>query len=196
MSTRHRRIWQTIPAFRDQPHGDTRLKFGIELRIEKGIPLGSGLGGPAASAVAAAVASGAFHADNVAASLFGGMVLSIGTDNPRIQRIPVPSAILCVLVHPRIFLATREARAILKPVVALSDVVAQTANLAGFLSGCHTNDLDLLRRSFEDIIIEPQRAHLIPGLEQVKRAATRHGLECDRWISPIATEGARVLERQ
>ncbi|MEN9526933.1 MAG: Homoserine kinase, partial [Pseudomonadota bacterium] len=34
-------------------------QFGIELHIEKGIPLGSGLGGSAASAVAAVVAANA-----------------------------------------------------------------------------------------------------------------------------------------
>ena len=176
------------------------LPFGIELAIDKGIPLGSGLGGSAASAVAAvvaanelldmplsrhellkhaiqgeAVASGSLHADNVAPSLFGGLVLTVGIDHPRIQQIPVPPAIRCVLVHPRFYLSTREARAILKSTVALSDVVWQTANLAGFLAGCYTNDLALIRAAFEDVIIEPQRAKLIPGFAQVKRAALEQG---------------------
>ena len=177
-----------------------KLPFGIELAIDKGIPLGSGLGGSAASAVAAvvaanelleqplsriellthavqgeAVASGSRHADNIAPSLFGGLVLTVGIDEPRIKQIPVPPEIRCVLVHPRMFLATREARAILNGSVSLSDVVWQTANLAGFLAGCYTNDLALIRAAFEDVLIEPQRARLIPGFADVKRSAMEQG---------------------
>ena len=176
------------------------LPFGIDLAIEKGIPLGSGLGGSAASAVAAvvaanelldqplsqlellkhaiqgeAVASGSLHADNIAPSLFGGLVLTVGIDNPRIKQIPVPPGIRCVLVHPQLYLSTREARAILDRTVKLSDVVWQTANLAGFLAGCYTNDLALIRDAFEDVLIEPQRAQLIPGFAEVKRSAMEEG---------------------
>jgi homoserine kinase len=174
--------------------------FGIELTIEKGIPLGSGLGGSAASAVAAvvaanalldsplaaiqllphaiageAVASGARHADNIAPALFGGLVLTVGIDNPRVKQIPVPPTVRCVLLHPRMFLSTRQARGILTRLVDLSDVVWQTANLAGFLAGCFTNDLALIRESFEDVMIEPQRAKLIPGFGHAKRAAVEAG---------------------
>lgn len=170
--------------------------FGIELTIEKGIPLGSGLGGSAASAVAAvvaanalldaplpaiellshaiageAVASGARHADNIAPALFGGLVLTVGIDHPHVKQIPVPAAVRCVLLRPHMFLATQQARGILTRLVDLSDVVWQTANLAGFLAGCFTNDLPLIRAAFEDVMIEPQRAKLIPGFRQAKRAA-------------------------
>ncbi len=176
------------------------LPFGIELAIEKGIPLGSGLGGSAASAVAALVAanelldlplsrlellahairgetlaSGSRHADNVAPSLFGGLVLTVGIDQPRIKQIPVPPGIRCVLVHPHLFLSTREARAILRDTVSLPDLVWQTANLAGFLASCYTNDLALMRAAFEDVLIEPQRARLIPGFPEVKRSALEEG---------------------
>ena len=180
--------------------GALSLPFGIEISIEKGIPLGSGLGGSAASAVAAvvaanalldtplsklellkfamqgeAVASGSVHVDNIAPSLFGGLVLTVGIDNPRTKQIPVPPTVRCVLVHPHMFLSTREARRILRKTVDLSDLVWQTANLAGFLSGCYTNDLAMIRDSFEDVIIEPQRAQLIPGFKAVKQAAMSNG---------------------
>jgi homoserine kinase len=178
----------------------SRAPFGVELTIEKGIPLGSGLGGSAASAVAAAVAanalsdsplplaallphaiageavaSGARHADNVAPSLLGGLVLTVGIDQPRVRQIPVPPEIRCVLLHPHMFLSTREARGMLKRLVDLSDVVWQSANLAGFLAGCYANDLVLLREAFEDVLIEPQRAGLIPGFPAAKRAAREAG---------------------
>ena len=172
------------------------LDFGFELEIDKGIPLASGLGGSAASAVAAvvaanallpqprpqlellqyamqgeAVASGSMHVDNIAPSLYGGLVLTVGIDHPRVKQIPVPSAIRAVIVHPHMFLSTRQARAILKGTVEMADFVWQTANLAGFISGCYTNDLDMLRESFEDVVIERQRAALIPGFGEVRRAA-------------------------
>lgn len=176
------------------------LPFGIEISIEKGIPLGSGLGGSAASAVAAvvagnalldrpldklellkfamqgeAVASGTVHVDNIAPSLFGGLVLTVGIEHPRTKQIPVPPQIRCVLVHPHMFLSTREARRILRKSVDLSDVVWQTANLAGFITGCYTNDLDMIRDAFHDVIIEPQRQALIPGFKAVKQAAVSNG---------------------
>ena len=179
---------------------DLKLDFGIELSIEKGIPLGSGLGGSAASAVAGvvaanallpksldklellkfamkgeAVASGAVHVDNIAPSLFGGLVLTVGIDNPNVKQIPVPASVRCVLVHPHMMLSTRAAREILNRSIDLSNVIWQSANLAGFLTGCFTGDIRLIRESLEDVIIEPQRKVLIPGFEQVKQAAITNG---------------------
>ena len=176
------------------------LPFGLELELDKGIPLASGLGGSAASAVAAvvaanallptpcsklellkfamlgeAVASGSMHVDNIAPSLYGGLVLTVGIDQPRVKQIPVPAAVRAVVVHPHMFLSTRQARAILKGSVAMKDFVWQTANLAGFISGCYTDDIDMLRESFEDVVIEPQRAALIPGFGEVRRAAISAG---------------------
>lgn len=176
------------------------LDHGFELTIEKGIPLGSGLGGSAASAVAALVAanallpeprpkltllkcamrgeqiaSGAMHVDNVAPSLYGGLVLTVGIDDPNVKQIPVPACVRCVLVHPHLELPTRQAREVLKESVSMSDVIWQQANLAGFLTGCFTGDLDLIKVSLEDVIIEPQRMLLIPGFQSVKRAALSNG---------------------
>jgi homoserine kinase len=179
---------------------DLNLDFGIELAIEKGIPIGSGLGGSAASAVAGvvaanallptslskldllkfamkgeAVASGAVHVDNIAPSLFGGLVLTVGIDNPNVKQIPVPPSVRCVLVHPHMMLSTKAAREILNRSIDLSNVIWQSANLAGFLTGCFTGDLRLIRESLEDVIIEPQRKVLIPGFQEVKDGAIRNG---------------------
>jgi len=176
------------------------LQYGFDLEVDKGIPLGSGLGGSAASAVAAVVAaaalveqpldktrllhfamqgekvaSGSVHVDNIAPSLFGGLVLTVGIDDPYVKQVPVPESVRCVLVHPHMVVATREARAILKPDVPLADVIWQQANLAGFLAGCYTDDLVLIRQSLMDVVIEPQRQALIPGFAEVKRAALEAG---------------------
>ncbi|HEX2494132.1 MAG TPA: homoserine kinase [Steroidobacter sp.] len=179
---------------------ELKLDFGIELAIDKGIPLGSGLGGSAASAVAGvvaanallgaplsrldllkfamkgeAVASGSVHVDNIAPSLYGGLVLTVGIDNPNVKQIPVPANVRCVLVHPHMMLSTRAAREILNRSIDLSNVIWQSANLAGVLTGCFTSDLQLIRESLEDVIIEPQRKVLIPGFDAVKQGAMGNG---------------------
>jgi homoserine kinase len=176
------------------------VSHGVELTLKKGIPPGSGLGGSAASAVAAVVAanallakpldklqllkcamrgetaaSGTIHVDNVAASLYGGLVLIVGIDDPIVTQIPVPPSVRCVLVHPHLELTTRAARQVLHRMVSLSDVTWQQANLAGFVAGCFTNDLALMRASLLDVLIEPQRKVLIPGFEQAKSAAMDNG---------------------
>jgi len=233
-----------------------KLDHGFELTVEKGIPLGSGLGGSAASAVAGVVAAasvlperpddlillkcamrgeeaacGTAHVDNIAPSLYGGLVLTVGIDNPYVKQIPVPDAVRCVLVHPHMELQTRVARQVLQTTVSLSDVVWQQANLAGLIAGCFSSDLALIRASLEDVVIEPQRSKLIPGFDRVKHAAMshgalgcsisgggptmfawvesgpagavgdamasafrEHGLACDRWITPITSAGARLVE--
>jgi homoserine kinase len=181
-------------------HAALRLDYGFEIDIDTGIPRASGMGGSAASAVAAVVAanalleepvprlqllkfamegeivaSGSAHIDNIAPCLIGGLVLTVGIDHPRVKQIPVPPSLRCVLVHPHMFLGTREARAVLKTDVTRSDFVWQSANLAGFISGCYSNDLDMIRDSFNDVIIEPQRHSLIPGFKDVQRGAMSAG---------------------
>jgi homoserine kinase len=122
-----------------------------------------------------AIASGSLHADNIAPSLYGGLVLTVGIDEPQIRRIPVPADVRCVLVHPALYVETREARRILKPACPLEDVVWQTANLSGFITGCFLDDIGLIRASLEDVLIEPQRRVLIRGFDAVKSAAREHG---------------------
>lgn len=174
--------------------------FGFSVKIEKNIPLGSGLGGSAASAVGAvvaanallpkplalakllnfalegeAIASGAKHADNVAPCLFGGLTLSTPGENPEVSRLPYPKELYCVVVHPSMRLDTQVARAALKSDLSLKLHVQQSARLAAFIAGCCTSDLDLIHRGLEDVLVEPQRARLIPGFLEVKKAALISG---------------------
>lgn len=174
-----------------------KLDFGFELVLEKGLPLGSGMGGSAASCVAAlvaanalldvpldrealypfalageAVASGGLHGDNVGAMLLGGLVLA---SRDQLVRIPVPSAWHCVLVHPDAVLETRRARQALQGDYALREFVAQSANLALVLAGCFNADAALVRAGLEDVLVEPRRAPLIAGFAEVKRAALDAG---------------------
>lgn len=172
------------------------LPFGFAVELEKGIPLGSGLGGSAASCVAALVAanalldaplarealydfaldgesasSGSRHGDNVAPMLLGGVALATAT---RALRIDVPHWLHAVVVHPDQVLETRRSRAVLAEPYPLRDLVAQTAHLAQFLLGLQRGDASLIREGLHDVLVEPRRAPLIPGFAQVKAAALDH----------------------
>ncbi|MGN2254082.1 homoserine kinase [Frateuria sp. GZRe12] len=173
------------------------LSHGFELTLHKGIALGSGMAGSAASCVAAliaanalldeplprealygfamdgeAVASGGRHGDNVGPQLLGGLVLATAT---RLVRIPVPAAWHCALVHPHCVLETRRSRAVLAGSYALSEFVAQSANLAQVIAGCWRADAALVREGLKDVLVEPRRAPLVPNFARVQQAALDHG---------------------
>ncbi|ODT94589.1 MAG: homoserine kinase [Rhodanobacter sp. SCN 67-45] len=177
-------------------HRALKLPFGFELVLHKGIALGSGMGGSAASCVAAlvaanalleqplsrealypfaldgeAVASGSRHGDNLGSMLLGGLVLAT---HERLVRIAVPAAWHCALVHPHVVLETRRARAALAGHYELGEFVAQSSNLALVLTGCQRGDATLVREGLKDVLVEPRRAPLIPHFAQVKQAALDH----------------------
>ena len=173
------------------------LPYGFEVELEKGIPLGSGLGGSAASCVAAlvaanalldtplsrealypfalhgeAAASGSLHGDNVAPMLLGGVVLATAS---RMIPLQAPDWLHSVVVHPDQELETRRAREALAAPYPLGDFVAQSTHLALFLTGLARGDAELIREGLRDVLVEPRRAPLIPGFVEVQRAALAHG---------------------
>jgi len=173
---------------------------GVVLRIRKGLPLSSGLGGSAASAVAAVVAvdallgartqvdtlitcaldgerlgAGSAHADNVAPCLCGGFVLVRRASPPDIVALPVPRGLTAVVVHPDLEIETSRARALLGDTVPLADAIRQWANLGALVDSLHRGDFALLGRALEDAIAEPRRAPLVPGLARIKEAAAAAG---------------------
>lgn len=171
---------------------------GVDLTLYKRLPLASGLGSSAASAVAAAAAVNAlfgspltkeellpaclegeacvsgYHADNVAPSLLGGIVL-IG-EQGRIHRLPVPSGLWLALVTPNVAVPTAAARAVLPQSVSLAAMKAQTAAVALLVDALHRGDIAQMAAAMEaDGVVEPARAHLMPCLQQVRAAAKRAG---------------------
>ena len=178
---------------------DKNLDFGFEVEIEKGIPVGSGLGGSAASAVAAVlaanghldvpltfdelveysligeeIATGQRHGDNVVPCLSGGLCLMTSLNPLKVFKLPIPN-IIAMHFHPQTTIKTSEARTMLSPEVLLTQHIFQQKQLAGFISGLYKNDTSILRDHFEDKMIEPQRSDLIPGLTQAKKIAKNLG---------------------
>jgi homoserine kinase len=176
------------------------LPFGFAVRLRKGIPLGSGLGGSAASAVAAvvaanalldaplpaealypfaldgeAVASGSRHGDNIAPALLGGLVAAFDPARAPPVRLRAPDWLFTAVVHPAVVLETRVARAALAEPYPIQSIVKQTHHLAALLLGLERDDEALVRQGLDDVLVEPRRAALIPGFAAVKRAALDAG---------------------
>jgi len=163
------------------------IQIGVSIELTKGLPLCSGLGSSASSAVAAAFATNQLlgsplrkldligpcieaeaavagrHADNVAPALLGGLVLIRSTDPLDVVRLPIPEGLSVVVVTPDSELPTREARSVLPDQVPLSTMVASSAQVASLVSACYSGDLSLLSRSLEDPVVTPARIGLIPG---------------------------------
>lgn len=174
---------------------------GIRLWLHKQMPLASGLGSSAASSVAAAVAvnhllegrlsqqdvirsaldgetavSGGTHADNVAPSVLGGIVLIRSCDPLDLVPLPVPRDLRVVVVHPHATVNTEEARRLVSSRrFEIRDVVANLGNVAALVSALYQGDLELLGRSVCDALVEPIRAPLVPAFSQVKEAALAAG---------------------
>ena len=176
-----------------------RSEFGVVLHITKGLPLSGGQGGSAASAVAGAVATNAVlgsplereellfaalaaeerlagrHIDNLAPSLFGGILLIHSIVPLRVDALPVPSALRIVLVHPTMQLRTADARAVLPDTVPRSVALAQAAAVGAMIAAFCTGELHRLRGAVVDRIAEPVRAPLLPGFLEAKQAALDAG---------------------
>ncbi len=174
---------------------------GIDMEIHKKMAMGSGLGSSAASAVASVYAlnmlldqpldkkellpfalegeklssGGHVHADNVAASLFGGFIIVRSLEPIEIVNIDYPEDLHCAVIHPQIELKTAEMRRIIRQEITLGNAVQQWGNIAGLVAGLMKKDYGLISRSLQDVIIEPVRSKVIPGYDEVKKAAISAG---------------------
>ena len=173
---------------------------GVEIELTKNLPLGSGMGSSAASAVAAVVgmnyllgepltkkelivhvmeaekmACGSAHADNAAPSLLGGFVLI--RDYLPLDVVIVPSLadLYCTLIHPHLELKTADSRKVLRDSISLKDSIKQSGNIAALMIGLMKPDYDLIGRSLHDVIAEPVRSAFIPGFAEIKNKVMDSG---------------------
>jgi homoserine kinase len=178
---------------------EQKLNFGFEIEIQKGIPLGSGLGGSAASPAAAITAanalldrpvskadllkyaitgeeaaSGARHGDNVIPSLFGGFLIVAAEENI-FTALPVAADLRAVVLYPGFRLDTRVARQVLPKNITLKTHTRAQTRLAMVVAAMMNKDYDKLKKFMIDEIVEPVRAPLIPGFYDIKNAALDSG---------------------
>jgi homoserine kinase len=176
------------------------IDYGFEIEIHKKIKAGSGIGSSSASASGVvfginkllekpfsdkellefamqgeALASGGFHADNVAPALLGGIILIRGYNPIDYIKIESPSELVTVVLHPLIEVKTSDSRAVLPTQIPLKTAITQWGNLGGLIAGFYTKDYELIGRSLQDAIAEPHRKSLIPNFDGVKNAAIQNG---------------------
>jgi homoserine kinase len=175
--------------------------FGIEMELHKKMAIGSGLGSSAASSVASIfalnrmlseplpkdqllpfaiagekIASGeSVHLDNIAACLYGGFILVRSRQPIDIVPIPIPADLYCTVLHPQIEIRTELSRKMLPQHIPLQQAVTQWGNVAGTICALYSGDFELLKRSFEDVVVTPDRAILIPRYYQIRDAALASG---------------------
>ena len=178
------------------------IKDGVEIRIQKGIPVGFGMGSSAASAAATVVginklfklnldstsmvelagegeraSAGSVHYDNVAASVLGGFVI-VKTNPLDIIKIEPPKDLrLCVAI-PKLTVPpkkTKVSRSVIPSKIKISDSIHNLSNAAAIVAGFINKDSELIGKSIIDVIVEPARKHMIPGFNKVKNNALKAG---------------------
>lgn len=184
-----------LQALIDDYGKNTGFKVTVNKHIKPGSGLGSSAAGSAGAVVAAnhllanhylnedlvrfamngeKLATGVKHADNVAPCIYGGITLVRSVFPLDIITLPVPNLFVTV-VHPQIEVKTADARQILRKEVQLKNAIKQWGNIAGLVAGIMKNDIPLIGRSLEDVIIEPVRSILIPGFDEVKKQSKEAG---------------------
>ena len=179
---------------------EVSIDYGIDIKIEKGIKPGSGIGSSAASSAGVVYAinkligspftnlqlirfamegekyvSGSYHADNVSPILLGGFTLVRSIEELDIIKLPNPKDLIATIIRPEIELKTSDSRKVVKSKVTIDKMVRQSANLAAFISSLYTEDYELMSSSIVDEIIEPDRALLIPEYYNIKEISTKAG---------------------
>ncbi len=176
---------------------DAGADFGLELVLDKGLPLESGLGSSGASSAAAAaatnamlggryrpeelvefarygedVAAGAPHADNVAPAVLGGFVLVRHAPQQEVIHLDVPKGWYVAVCHPHLALSTKEARQAVPSEVTLRKLGINASNAAAVVAAVAKHDIDLFGRAImSDVVVEPVRGAMIKGYQEVKDAA-------------------------
>lgn len=168
----------------------------VAMRLEKNMPIGSGLGSSACSVVAGLMAmnefcgqpldkvtllglmgelegrvSGSVHFDNVAPCYLGGLQLILEQADCISQSVPGFDDWLWVMAYPGIKVSTAEARAILPAQYRRQDCISHGRNLAGFIHASHTQQPLLAAKLMKDVIAEPYRTQLLPGFAAARQAA-------------------------
>src|SRR5205823_3608084 len=168
---------------------------GLTLNADSDIPLARGLGSSAAATVAGAAAAAALlevkldraglaelaselegHPDNVAPAVFGGANLVLrDSDGLGVTRLPLHPSLALVFAVPDFTVETKRARAALPATVPHADAVRAAAKSAALVHGLAHADARLLAAGLDDVLHVPFRRSLVPGYDQVTRAARQAG---------------------
>ena len=172
-----------------------KIPPGIELNIDCQIPLAAGLGSSASAVVSGLLAANVYlnnalkkeeilslatkiegHPDNCAAAIFGGLTVSVSSDdNVYVSSFPWPKELLVIIVIPDFELPTRISRELLPTKISFGDATFNVSRTAYLLSSLLSKDWNGLKIGFQDRLHQPFRKDLVPGMENVLNEALRSG---------------------
>ncbi|MEM0016319.1 MAG: homoserine kinase [Saccharolobus sp.] len=181
---------------------DKNIDVSLRIKIDKGVPEGLGLGSSGASAAAAVVAvndllnldlpknelvryamygeesvSGSGHPDNVAASIFGGLVSVVSVNPVKVVDIPINynfDILLFIPINIKIQGKTKKAREMVPKNIAISDYIYNSRSVSSLILGFIKGDRELLRIGLNDQIVEKARLPLFPYYPKIKEIAIKY----------------------
>jgi homoserine kinase len=202
-----------VQAFRTLcEHVGARMP-ALTVRINVRLPPGRGLGSSATAVVAGALAANALlgeplsrdevlqqavacepghHADNVAAALMGGLVVTGAHDRDGCLvslALPVPTALRAVLFVPDVPMSTTHSRSLLPAAYSRGDATFNVSRVALLLAGLQLGRLDVLATAMEDRLHQPYREQLMPALQPLIVA----GLEAGALGACLSGGGSSIL---
>jgi homoserine kinase len=168
--------------------------IGISVIAKQDIPLSSGLGSSAAAWLTGLLAANMLlenplgredilqigaeiegHADNLAAALYGGLVL-VTQDRNKFSAQKLECAPLhAVVVLPEIKLSTRDARQALPSDLPMKDAVFNIGRSIQVVEAMRAGDISALAAAMQDKLHQPHRLPLIPGAAEALEAAHKAG---------------------
>jgi homoserine kinase len=182
---------------------DFNILSDLQVAVLKRVPAGFGMGSSAASAAAAAIAldglfelkiekeklieyaaegeiasAGTKHYDNVSGAILGGFVIVRTRPQLEFIRIAPPRNLVLVIAVPAVTQSARKteiARSVLPEHVPLRNVVHNVSAASTVVAGFALNNIEMIARGIDDVIVEPARMIMIPSYDAVKRNALRSG---------------------
>lgn len=167
----------------------------LQVAIKAGVPKARGLGSSATLTVAGLVAGNAIlqaglaeddlinlatmlegHPDNATPALIGGLVVCMASDGQvRYIKIIPQKKMQVVAVIPEFEVSTADARKVLPNAVSLRDAVDNTGRFGFFIASVLTGNYEHLSFAMDDLLHQPYRLQLVPGMKEVMAAAKEAG---------------------
>ncbi|MBX9687601.1 MAG: homoserine kinase [Candidatus Obscuribacterales bacterium] len=170
---------------------DPEILQRVRISIESEIPLGKGVGSSAAAITGAVWAANVLcgempdngkilsaaaelegHADNAAASLLGGLVVSARSTKTRSivsQKLLWPKEWRCLVTVPSYVLSTKKSRSVLPQQYSKHDAVHNIQKVSLLLAAVQNRDEEALQEALHDRLHEPYRSELVPQLGAIRK---------------------------
>jgi homoserine kinase len=189
-------------------HFSIKLPDGLQIKCINKIPVSSGLGSSAAAVIAGLLSAKTLldiqisdhdllklamshegHADNISACLYGGLAISVLSNDELITKKISIKPLHAVIALPDVKISTQQARSVLPDSIALKDAVFNIGRIALLVNSLHEGNYDDLKIAMRDRLHQPYRFGLIPGAE----AAISGALGADAYGAALSGAGPSVI---